>query len=293
MMPQIPPHTPLFTQHSRNWRKNRYIYPVVSRRSKGLSIGINLNTDRICNFDCVYCCVDRAIGKPSPQPVDIAVLRDELDDMLARVATGEIWQTPPFDQAPAALKRFNDIAFSGDGEPTSSPVFAAACELAAELRSKHALDGKIVVITNATLLDRPGVQNALKFLDAHNGEVWAKLDAGNENVYRQMVRTSIPFPRVLEGIRQAGQDRQIVIQSMFLSFSGASPAEEDIVDYLHRLRELTAAGCHIRLVQIYTIARPVFQTHIAPLPDSELDTIAARVQQLGINAEAYYAAPGH
>src|ERR1041384_5902109 len=50
---------PLFTQHSRSWRENRYVYPVVSRRSKGLSIGVNLNPDKVCNFDCIYCCVDR------------------------------------------------------------------------------------------------------------------------------------------------------------------------------------------------------------------------------------------
>jgi wyosine [tRNA(Phe)-imidazoG37] synthetase (radical SAM superfamily) len=282
------PNTPLFTQHSRNWRRNRYVYPVISRRSKGLSIGINLNTDRICNFDCIYCCVDRTAGKLTPRQVDLGILRDELDDMLARVASGAIWQTPPFDQAPAALKRFNDVAFSGDGEPTSSPVFGPACELVAELLAKHALDGKIVVITNATLLDRPGVEGALKFLDAHNGEIWAKLDAGNEKLYRQMVRTTIPFSRVLEGIRQAGQDRQIVIQSMSLTLSGSAPEENDIADYLQRLRELAAAGCRIKLVQIYTIARPVFRTHIAPLPDPVLDTIAARVRELGLNAEAYY-----
>src|SRR5687768_13893906 len=108
----------LFTLHSRNWQTNRYVYPVISRRSQGLSIGVNLNPDKICNFDCIYCCVDRT-EMPGKLDVDLDVLRDELDHLVDFAASGEIWKTPPFDQAAPALRRINDIAFSGDGEPTS------------------------------------------------------------------------------------------------------------------------------------------------------------------------------
>ena len=45
--------------HRREWREFDYAYPVLSRRSKGISLGVNLNPDKICNFDCVYCEVDR------------------------------------------------------------------------------------------------------------------------------------------------------------------------------------------------------------------------------------------
>ena len=103
-----------------------------------------------------------------------------------------------------------------------------------------------------------------------------------------MVRTSIPFERVLDNIRMVGQSRDIVIQSMFLQFDSAPPSEQDIADYLTRLAELKAAGCRIRLVQIYTIARPVFRTNISPLPDEALDAITSRVRELGLSAEAYY-----
>src|SRR6476660_253690 len=106
---------PLFTQHSRSWRENRYVYPVVSRRSKGLSVGVNLNPDKVCNFDCVYCCVDRTVP-PTVREVDMAILRDELQHMVQIAANGEIWKQPPFDEAPQHLRLINDIAFSGDGE---------------------------------------------------------------------------------------------------------------------------------------------------------------------------------
>jgi wyosine [tRNA(Phe)-imidazoG37] synthetase (radical SAM superfamily) len=283
------PNTPLFAQHSRSWRENTYVYPVVSRRSKGLSIGVNLNPDRICNFDCVYCCVNRAGGALKPMKIALDVLGAELKAMLELAKSGQIWHTPPFDQAPTELRRLNDVAFSGDGEPTACPQFDAAAHLAAELLQSADLTAKIVLITNATLLHRPAVQRTLAFLDSHGGEIWAKLDAGNEHLYGRIVRSDIPLQRILENIRMAGQEREIVIQSMFLAMNGQPPEQRDIDDYVQRLAELKAGGCRIRLVQVYTVARPVYEVHVTPLPDHVLDGIAAQVRTAGLSAEAYYA----
>src|SRR5207253_10281927 len=112
------PKLKLYTEHARTWQANRYVYPVISRRSQGLSIGVNLNPDKVCNFDCIYCCVDRS-EPPVVREVDLAVLRDELDHALTLADSGEIFQVPPLDQTPPPLRRLNDVAFSGDGEPTS------------------------------------------------------------------------------------------------------------------------------------------------------------------------------
>ncbi len=287
-------HTALFAHHPRKWQENRYVYPVISRRSKGLSVGINLNTDRICNFDCVYCCVDRSDGNLKPERVDVAQMAAELEAMLTLVASGEIWTQPPFDKTPQALRRLNDVAFSGNGEPTSAPEFGECCQIVANLlKSTHQEAARIVIITNATLLDRPKVQKALDFLDRHNGEIWAKLDAGNPDVYARLMKTSIAFQRVLDNILQTGQKRPIVIQSMFLRLEGKAPTEQEISDYVDRLRELAAGGCKIRLVQAYTVARPVFQTHVTPLEDEHLDRIAQSVRDAGLACEAYYAASAH
>lgn len=280
----------LFTLHSRHWRENTYVYPVVSRRSKGLSIGVNLNPDRICNFSCVYCCVNRTDGDLRPLKIDLNLLAAELDAMLDGVASGAIWRMPPFDQTPAHLRRFNDVAFSGDGEPTSSPAFAEACRLAVGLLEKHRLDAKIVVITNATLFHHRAVRDALAYLDQHQGEIWAKLDAGSQRLYDRIVRSPIPLQKVLDNILAAGRVRPLVIQSMFLRTHGQPPEPGDITDYIHRLKELLAGGCQIKLVQVYTLARPVFEAQVTPAPDALLDEIARRVRDEGIEAEAYYAA---
>ena len=216
-------------------------------------------------------------------------LRSELDHMLSLCADDQIFQEPPFDQTPPDLRRINDIAFSGDGEPTSFPQFPDACRLAADLLAKHALpQTKIVVITNATLLHRPCVAAALDFLDTHNGEIWAKLDAGTEAYYRLVERTSIPLQRVLDNIATAGSRRPIVIQSLFMRIHDQPPPDAEISAYLDRLRHLAAAGCRIKLVQVYTIARWTTETYIKPLADAEVDAITAQVKALGLDAEGYY-----
>ncbi|MGA2501293.1 MAG: radical SAM protein [Tepidisphaeraceae bacterium] len=278
----------LFTNHSRSWQGGQYVYPVISRRSKGLSVGVNLNPDKVCNFDCIYCCVDRS-KPPTTTEVDMRRLRAELDHALIFCATGEIFHRPPFDQTPPDLRHINDVAFSGDGEPTSFPQFPDACRLAADLLARHALrHTKIVVITNATLLHRPAVTAALEFLDTHNGEIWAKLDAGTEAYYRLVDRTSIPLRRVLDNIAAAGIRRPIVIQSLFMRIHDQPPPDDEIAAYLERLRTLTANGCRIKLVQVYTTARWTTESYVTPLADTEVDAIVATVTALGIPAEGFY-----
>ncbi|HRK32051.1 MAG TPA: radical SAM protein [Tepidisphaeraceae bacterium] len=277
----------IFTQHSRHWRDNRYVYPVVSRRSKGLSIGINLNPDKVCNFDCIYCCVDRR-SMPGRVEVNLDDLRGELESMLATVAGGSLWKEPPFDQTPEELRRLNDIAFSGDGEPTSYQKFEEVCQLAARSLEQPALKGvKLVVITNATLLHQARVQSALIFLDAHNGELWAKLDAGTESYYQLVERTAVPFQRVLDNILAAGRLRPIVIQSLFMNIHGQPPPPPEVEAYLARLSHLHSQGCRIKLVQIYTTARNTTEAYVTPLGLSQLQQIAAGVKQLGLAVDTY------
>jgi wyosine [tRNA(Phe)-imidazoG37] synthetase (radical SAM superfamily) len=214
-----------FTMHDRVWQNNRYVYPVVSRRSKGISIGINLNPDKVCNFDCIYCSVDRTVPAVV-RDVDPAVLRDELAKMIAVVKSGEIYQFDPFDKIPQGLRRVNDIAFSGDGEPTTFREFPEACRMAAELKEAAGLsDVKLVVITNATMFHRPVVREALEFLDRNNGEIWAKLDAGTESYYEIVDRTAVPFGRVLDNLLWCCQTRPTVIQSLFMRVHGELPPE--------------------------------------------------------------------
>src|SRR5947209_15573299 len=82
---------PLHRDHRRDFGGNRYVYPVVSRRSRGVSVGLNLNPDKVCNFDCVYCQVDRTTPG-FDGGVDLNVLARELDDMLTLLRSGALFE---------------------------------------------------------------------------------------------------------------------------------------------------------------------------------------------------------
>jgi len=275
--------------HRRAFEQNLYVYPVVSRRSKGVSIGINLNPDKVCNFDCVYCQVDRATP-PAVRDVDVARLMDELEGMLDLVQTGELFEVDRFQQTPKVLRRLNDIAFSGDGEPTTAREFPEVLARAAELKRQRGLEqAKLVLITNATRFHHPPVRDALAILDANQGEIWAKLEAGTEEYYRQVDRTTIPFQRVLDNVREAAQSRPIVIQSLFLKMHGEPPSPAELDAFCDRLNEITAANGKIKLVQVYTVARKPAEGWVASLSDTEVDGIVRRVKErTGLAAEAFY-----
>jgi len=280
-----------FSRHPRDWRGNLYVYPVISRRSRGLSIGINLNPDTACNFDCIYCQVDRKTP-PRTREVDLNVLGLELAHMIELAVGGAIFDDPAFGAVPAKLRRINDLAFSGDGEPTTCPLFAAAVQLAADLRRRHRLDDvRIVLITDACYLTRPGVVQGLEIMDANNGEIWAKLDAGTQGYYERVNRPNYPLVHVLENIIAAARARPIRIQSLFMKIEGEDPPREEIDAYIDRLREIAAAGGAVKEVQVYTVARPPAEACVGPLADATLEAIARRVQtEAGMPATAYLAA---
>mgnify|MGYP000014695361 CR=1 FL=1 len=283
-------------EHPRNFRDSRYVYPVLSRRAGGISVGINLNPDKTCNFDCLYCQVDRS--KP---PADVSVRMDQLCDELRVILAalkpgGPLWREPEFAGLPSEKRRVVDLAFSGDGEPTTSRHFGQALRAAVEIAEAQGFcDAKTVLITNATGLHRPGVRDALRFLDAHRGEVWAKLDAGSEAYFRLVDRTHFPFPKILENIRDCGRERSLVIQTCFVRIRGLGPGEAEIGAYLERLRELVRAGTRIHLVQIHTAARRPAYGIVSSLADAEVDALARRVRdETGLDARAFYGdvAPG-
>ncbi len=270
------------TDHRRELGANRYVYPVISRRAGGLSVGVNLNPDKACNFACPYCQVDRTVPG-ADREVDLEVLAAELRELLGAAASGDLWEQPPFDTVPAPLRRVADVAFAGDGEPTACPVFAEAIEVAGRALADAGLAAvRPVVLTNATLLHRPAVQRGLAALDRLDGRVWAKLDAGTEPFYRWVDGTSVPFGRVLRNLRDCSLERPIVLQCMFHLWNGRPPPAAERDAWAGRIRDILAAGGRIEEVQVVTVARRPAHPAVAPLGRPDLEDIAGRVRALGL-----------
>jgi wyosine [tRNA(Phe)-imidazoG37] synthetase (radical SAM superfamily) len=271
------PH-PLHARHERVFDGNRFVYPVLSRRSRGISLGVNLNPDKICNFDCIYCQVDRT-SHAETTFVEIDQLLAELAAGLDAITSGEIFQTEKFQNTPPELRRLNDIAFSGDGEPTTYRNFDEIVARVAEVKRCRGLDDvKLVLITNASMFHREHVQRGLATLDANQGEIWAKLETGTEGYYQLIERTSIPFRQILDNITAAARLRPIVIQSLFMQVQGQSPPQAELEAFCDRLAEILAAGGQIELVQIYTIARRPTESYVAALTDAEVEAISQLVK---------------
>jgi wyosine [tRNA(Phe)-imidazoG37] synthetase (radical SAM superfamily) len=287
LQPELPQD--LIHDHRRAYASNRYVYPVLSRRAGGISIGVNLNLDKICNFDCVYCQVNR--GEPGEKDfVDQAALRRELDVTVALVVSGRLFETPRFADVPQPLRRLNDIALSGDGEPTTFRNFEEVVSICAAVRRDHQLAAvKIVLITNASMLHRDNVRRGLAILDSANGEIWAKLDAGTDAYFRAVARSKIPFQRILDNLADAAQRRPIVIQSLFMRLNDRPPPIEEIEAYCARLGEIVAGGGKIHRVQLHTVARPPAESWVSALSNGEIDALAEIVQtRTGLPVARYY-----
>lgn len=278
------------TDHSRIWRGFDYCYPVISRRSKGLSLGININPGKACNFDCVYCEVDRA-RPPKRKDLDLGQMKEEMDVLLGLAASGEIFGMRPFCAAKKEQRRLNDMAFSGDGEPTAASEFADAVSLMAGLRRSHGLaDVKLVLITNATKLQEDRVVGGIDALMENGGEIWTKLDAGLDALYRAINRSMVPLDAVISNLIFAGRRWPIIVQTLFLEWGGRAPSPPDLDAYVCRLRCILDAGASLQGLHLYTVARPTPEPAARPLPTAVMDEIAKYVASglPGVSVDVFY-----
>ena len=161
--------------HSRERVGYKYVYPVISRRSGGLSVGINLNTNNACNWRCIYCQVPN-LTRGSAPPVNLEGLQTELEGFLASILNGDFYKA---EKIPKELQKIQDIAISGNGEPTTADEFEQVIEVIELVLMNLSLlnKTKCILITNGSLVNREYVQKGLKKLALINGEIWFKVDS--------------------------------------------------------------------------------------------------------------------
>lgn len=287
-MARTAPLTP--RNHDRDSAGMTYVYPVVSRRAGGVSVGINLNPNNACNWACMYCQVPNLTRGAAPD-IDLAQLEAELRAMLADILHGDFMQS----RVPEGARRLNDIALSGNGEPTSARAFPQVIELIGRVMNDFDLVGpkgspekktaKLVLITNGSLTDRPRVQEGLRKMAALNGEVWFKFDSATAAGMRAINQTRIPPGKHFERLAVAARLCPTWLQTCVFAVDGAPPSEAEQAAYLHAVERIRQRQIPVRGVLLYGLARPSMQpqaARLSALPAAWLEGFAQRIRAAGL-----------
>jgi len=282
-MPATAPLTPV--NHDRDSSGMTYVYPVVSRRAGGVSLGINLNPNNACNWACVYCQVPDLMRGAAPE-IDLAQLESELRAMLTNILHGDFMQT----RVPEGGRRLNDIALSGNGEPTSARAFPHVIELIGRVMADFGLAGriKLVLITNGSLIDRPRVQDGLRKMAALNGEVWFKFDSATASGMRTINQTRISPDKQFERLTLAARLCPTWLQTCVFALDGAPPSDAEQTAYLAAVTRIRQQRIPLQGVLLYGLARPSMQpqaSRLSALPADWLAAFAEKIRAAGLSVK--------
>ncbi len=269
--------------HSRDSAGLTYVYPVLSRRSGGLSIGINLNPNNACNWRCIYCQVPDLVRGNAPA-IDLTLLEQELSGFLQEVLQGDFFER---QSTPQELRVIRDIALSGNGESTSAAEFEQVIGIIGRQMRQHGLPGscKLVLITNGSLAHQPHVQNGIRAMNELNGEVWFKLDSASDEGIRCINNAAISIERVQRNLATVASLCPTWIQTCLFQLDGQSPGLNERQHYVGFLRNNLDESVPIKGILLYGIARPSMQaeaSQLSPLPASEMQAWASAIQALGL-----------
>jgi wyosine [tRNA(Phe)-imidazoG37] synthetase (radical SAM superfamily) len=270
------------TDHAPDIVGMTYVYAVVSRRAGGVSVGVNLNPNDACNWRCAYCQVEGLVLGAGP-PIDLALLSAELRSMLEDIVHGDFLAR----SAPEGARVLKDVAFAGNGEPTTSPDFGAAIDVTGRVLAESGLLGEIpvVLITNGTQVNKPDVAAALGRLAALRGEVWFKLDTATTEGMRRINHAPGEPEAHLAKLRAAAPLCPTWIQTCLVAWDGEPPSEAEQNAYLGAIRTLVQGGVPLRGVLLYSASRASKQPdaqHVSALSEEWLRAFAARIAEAGL-----------
>ena len=261
--------------HSRDSAGMRHVYPVISRRAGGVSVGINLNPNNACNWRCIYCQVPGLV-RGAPPAVDLGQLGRELRSMLTSLASQSVAARP---------SRIEDVAFSGNGESTLSPMFAPAVRVVRDVMREMDLHAavKLRLITNGSRVLHAAVQEGLREIAAAGGEVWFKVDGGSRDAIRQINDVQLSPRRVGERLAVCASLVPTWVQTCVVAVDGVMPDECWLRDYL---AVLDAAGSgRLKGVLLYGLARPSQQPEagrLSQVPANRMEFVASTLRQAGL-----------
>lgn len=245
--------------------------PVFSRRL-GVSLGINLLPvdNKYCNFNCIYCECGWTNNKKGKM---ILAKRNELKQLLEE----------KLKEIQGTVNEPDAITFAGNGEPTIHPHFAEIIDDTIELRDKYAPKAAVSILSNATMLSKPKVAEALKKVDKNI----QKLDSGIESTFKAINQAlgNKSLDSIVEGLLSF--EGKLIIQTLFLrgEYEGKlvdNTTDEEVEAWLEIVKKVNP-----EYVMLYPIERGTPAENIEKISKDELQKIAQKVEAAGIRAEVY------
>ena len=271
--------------HSRELSGLKYIYSVISRRAGGLSIGVNLNVNNACNWQCIYCEIPN-LTRGSPPPIELNLLEEELRFFLHEIIHGDYMEK----NVSAEDRHLKDIAFSGNGEPTSAEEFPEVILIVKKILEEFNLLHKIKIrlITNGSLMHKTSVIKGVEMLKGMNGEVWFKVDSATEESIKTINQVNLKAHQILERLRNSINVCPTFIQTCIFTIDGKGPSEKDVDAYLQLVGEVKT---DIQGVHLYGLARPSLQPQaksLGRISQEALEDIAIKLRNLNIATTVSY-----
>ena len=271
--------------HSRELSGLKYIYSVISRRAGGLSIGVNLNVNNACNWQCIYCEIPN-LTRGTPPPIELDVLEQELRFFLNEIIHGDYMEK----NVSLEDRHLKDIAFSGNGEPTSAEEFPEVISIVKKLLEEFNLLHKIKIrlITNGSLMHQASVIKSVEMLKEMNGEVWFKVDAATEESIKTINQVNLKPHQILERLKNSANVCPTFVQTCIFSINGNGPSEKDINAYIELINEVKS---NIQGVHLYGLARPSLQPqakNLGRIDEEILQDIAKELRSLNITTTVSY-----
>jgi len=238
--------------HDRNIFDSKYVYPVVSRRAGGLSLGVNLSTNNACNWQCIYCEIPN-LTRGGPEPIEIELLKDELNFWIDQIINSNFLK----DNTPPGTT-FADVALSGNGEPTAAPEFLDVLEIIFASLKEYKLIDKIPVrlITNGSYISKK--KECLNILNRHRGEVWFKIDAADENSIKLINQVNLDPSSIINNLKTCAKACQTVIQTCLLKINHQVPTNDFLKNYSKLIKPYEQL---IKKIDLYSLARPSLQNN--------------------------------
>ena len=268
--------------HDRSVAGLTYVYPVISRRSGGLSIGINFNTNNACNWRCVYCQVPELTRGTAPK-LDFKLLKTELTFFLNELLKGDFFEKFNIPKQQRVIK---DIAISGNGEPTSLRDFDKAIKLVGNIATNMGVFPKsdFILITNGSLMNLANVQTGLKIMNDYQGQVWFKLDSATEFGRKSINDSRQSNKKTRENLKTASTLCETSLQTCMMQYLTPEQIKNEQDAYLVLLDELKKEHISIKKILLYTLARPSLQKEAKQLSQWDKNNMlqfAEKIRQQG------------